>query len=156
MKGWDLGPGVCWLVGLLNVPATCQCISGTDLLRQFFVLPHSDKSCRSNFPSHPVTVYWHRANQSQHWPYYTRRLAGLPIFKSLVWLDREQNPGGHLNHWANEVVGNGSLELTYFLAVSHTQRSWYTKGWDLRPGVGQPLGSGLSKRLSSKATAYGP
>ena len=38
---------------LLNVPATCQCISGTDLLRQFYVLP----SCRSNFPSHPVTVY---------------------------------------------------------------------------------------------------
>ena len=25
---------------LLNVPATCQCISGTDLLRQFYVLPH--------------------------------------------------------------------------------------------------------------------
>ena len=28
---------VCWL---LNVPATCYCISGTDLLRQFYVLPH--------------------------------------------------------------------------------------------------------------------
>ena len=28
---------VCWL---LNVPATCECISGTDLLRQFYVLPH--------------------------------------------------------------------------------------------------------------------
>ena len=27
----------CWL---LNVPATCKCISGTDLLRQFYVLPH--------------------------------------------------------------------------------------------------------------------
>ena len=26
---------VCWL---LNVPATCQCFSGTDLLRQFYVL----------------------------------------------------------------------------------------------------------------------
>ena len=25
---------------LLNVPATCKCISGTDLLRQFYVLPH--------------------------------------------------------------------------------------------------------------------
>ena len=25
---------------LLNVPATCQCISGTDLLRQVYVLPH--------------------------------------------------------------------------------------------------------------------
>ena len=28
---------VCWL---LNVPATGVCISGTDLLRQFYVLPH--------------------------------------------------------------------------------------------------------------------
>ena len=28
---------VCWL---LNVPATCECASGTDLLRQFYVLPH--------------------------------------------------------------------------------------------------------------------
>ena len=25
---------------LLNVPETCECISGTDLLRQFYVLPH--------------------------------------------------------------------------------------------------------------------
>ena len=25
---------------LFNVPATCECISGTDLLRQFYVLPH--------------------------------------------------------------------------------------------------------------------
>ena len=25
---------------LLNVPATCECISGTDLLRQFYALPH--------------------------------------------------------------------------------------------------------------------
>ena len=28
---------VCWL---LNVPATGECISGTDLHRQFYVLPH--------------------------------------------------------------------------------------------------------------------
>ena len=25
---------------LLNVPATRECISGTDLLRQFYMLPH--------------------------------------------------------------------------------------------------------------------
>ena len=25
---------------LLNIPATCECISGTDLLRQVYVLPH--------------------------------------------------------------------------------------------------------------------
>ena len=97
---------------LLNVPATCECISGTDLLRQFYVLPHWDRSCRSNFPSHPVTVYWHRADQSQCWPYKPGRVAtGVPIFKSLVWLDPEKIPalagfepgtsrsrGGRLNH----------------------------------------------------------
>ena len=32
---------ICLFVGwLLNVPATCECISGTDLHRQFYVLPH--------------------------------------------------------------------------------------------------------------------
>ena len=64
---------VCWL---FNVSATCECISGTDLLRQFYVLPHWDRSCRSNFLPHPVTVYWHRANQSQRRPYNASRLAG--------------------------------------------------------------------------------
>ena len=34
-------PGALQFVGwLLNVPATCECISGMDLLRQFYVLPH--------------------------------------------------------------------------------------------------------------------
>ena len=61
---------------LVNVLATCECISGTDLIRQFYVLPHWDRSCRPNFPSHPVTVYWHRADQSQHWPYHARCLPG--------------------------------------------------------------------------------
>ena len=28
---------VCWL---LNIPATCECISETDLLRQIYVLPY--------------------------------------------------------------------------------------------------------------------
>ena len=45
---------VCWL---LNVPATCKCISGTDLNRHFYVLPNRDRNCRSNGLPHPVTVY---------------------------------------------------------------------------------------------------
>ena len=52
---------------LLNVPATWECISGTDLHRQLYVLPHWDRSCRSNFPSDLNTVNWHLADQSQHW-----------------------------------------------------------------------------------------
>ena len=69
--GWQMF--VCWL---LNVPATGECISGTDLLRQFYVLPHCDWSCRSNVLPHPVTLYWHRADQFQCWPYNARHLAG--------------------------------------------------------------------------------
>ena len=79
---------------LLNVLATCKCISGSDQLRQFYVLPHWDISCRSNFPSHPATVYWHQANQSQHWPRRQtpgRVATGVPMFKSLVWLDPEKS-----------------------------------------------------------------
>ena len=65
---------VCWF---LNVPATCYSISETDLLRQLYVLPHWDRSSRPNFPSHTITVCWHRANQSQRQPYNVRRLTGL-------------------------------------------------------------------------------
>ena len=37
-RRWNsVGLFVGWL---LNVPATCECISGTDLLRQFYMLPH--------------------------------------------------------------------------------------------------------------------
>ena len=34
------GGGGLFVGWLLNVPATCECISGVDLLRQFYVLPH--------------------------------------------------------------------------------------------------------------------
>ena len=47
---------VCCFLGCLNDPAICQCISWTDLLRQVYVLPHRDRSCRSDLP-HPVKVY---------------------------------------------------------------------------------------------------
>ena len=46
----------CLLVAF-KVPATCWDISGTNLLRQVYAPPHCDRSCRSNFLPHPVTVY---------------------------------------------------------------------------------------------------
>ena len=49
-------------VWLLNAPAACSCISRTYLHRQLHVLLHLDRSCLSNFLSHPVAVYWHRAS----------------------------------------------------------------------------------------------
>ena len=54
----DVESEVCLLVGcLINVPATCECISGTDLLRKVYVLPHWDRGCSSNFLCHPATVH---------------------------------------------------------------------------------------------------
>ena len=41
---------VCLFIGwMLNVPATCECISRTDLLRHYYVLPHKYRRCGSNF-----------------------------------------------------------------------------------------------------------
>ena len=57
---------------LLKVPAPQGGICSDKL----YVLPHWDRSCRSNMLSHPVTVYWHQANQFQSWPYDARRLTG--------------------------------------------------------------------------------
>ena len=65
--------------GLLDVPATCLCISGAGLLRKIYVLPQWDRLCRSNFLPHPVIVYWHRANHSQGWPRNARRPAIQPL-----------------------------------------------------------------------------
>ena len=68
---WWFGTGkrlVGWLVGWLpNVPATCKCISGTDLFRQIYVLPHRQKLQikRSISPStDPITP---GAWQGSHW-----------------------------------------------------------------------------------------
>ena len=99
-----LGKNSLFVGWLLNVPARCECILGMDLLRQFYVLPHWDRSCRSNCPSHPVTIYWHQADQSQHWPYIARRLAGWPLGCQFLrhWYDstpeksrckQDSNPG---------------------------------------------------------------
>ena len=41
---------------LLHVPAACSCISGTDLLRQTYVLPHRDRRYRENSPFRPIIV----------------------------------------------------------------------------------------------------
>ena len=37
LPGSDVVVVVCWF---LNVPATCECVSGTDQLRQLYVLVH--------------------------------------------------------------------------------------------------------------------
>ena len=62
---------VCWL---FNVPATC--VSQGRICSDNFRCCHTDIRVADQVFHHPVTVYWHRANQSQHWPCNTRRVAG--------------------------------------------------------------------------------
>ena len=67
---------VCWLVGCLTSQQQASVSQGRICEDNFNMLPHWDRSCRSNVLPHPVTVHWHRADQSQCWPYNARRLAG--------------------------------------------------------------------------------
>ena len=82
---------------LLNVPATCLCISGMDLLRQVYVLhatPRSKMQIKlSTLSSHsiltlgqlvPVLTLWYQAPG--------RVATGVPVLKSLVWLDLKKIP----------------------------------------------------------------
>ena len=106
---------------LPNIPATCLFFSGMGLLRQVYVLPHWDRSRRSNFLPHPVTVYWHWVNQSQHWSCNTRRLAGLTLECQCLshWYDlTTNNPGtnGILN------PGSSATEVDA-LTIRPTRRS---------------------------------
>ena len=72
---WEGGVVLCWW---LFVPTT-GCISGTDLLRQLRMPSYWDRSRRSNFLPHPVTISWHLANQFQRWLFNARRLVGQPV-----------------------------------------------------------------------------
>ena len=54
------------------------------LHRWLHVLPHYDRSCRSNLPSHLATVYWYWTSQSKQWPCFTRHLVGLQI-QGHIW-----------------------------------------------------------------------
>ena len=67
---------VCWLAGCLTSQLQASVSQGRICSDNFTCCPHWDTSCRSNVLPHPVTVYWHRADQSQRWPYNARRLAG--------------------------------------------------------------------------------
>ena len=87
----------CLFVGCLTYFGTC-------LLRQVYMLPHWDRSCRSNFLSYPVIACWHRANQSRRWCFNARHLAGvatgISIFNTFrtanetfsFWAWRRQRP----------------------------------------------------------------
>ena len=72
---------VCWL---LNVPATCECISGTDLLRQFYVLPHSTVIEVAEQTFHLIQSQYTDTEPTSPSTDPGRVATGVPIFKSLV------------------------------------------------------------------------
>ena len=67
---------ICLFVGCLTSQQQASVSQGRICSDNFTCCHTWDRSCRSNVLPHPVTVYWHRANQSQSWPYNARRLAG--------------------------------------------------------------------------------
>ena len=67
---------VCLSVGCFTSQQHASVSQGRICTDNFYMLPHWERSCRSNFLPHPVTVYRHPADQSQRWPYNARRLAG--------------------------------------------------------------------------------
>ena len=83
-----------------------------------YVLPHWDRSCRSNFLPHPVTLYWQRADQSECWSCACQdshrsanfQVTGLSRPRTIPTAQTGINPlivrsrGGRLNHSANETV----------------------------------------------------
>ena len=73
---WTKGQRRRMFVGCLTSQQQASVSQGRICSDNFTCCHTWDRSCRSNVLPHPVTVYWHRANQSQCWPYNGRRLAG--------------------------------------------------------------------------------
>ena len=101
---------------LFNIPPTCKVyLRGTSAMTTFYAAILKQKLLTTL--SHPVTVYWHWADQSQHWPCtalqhgcfshwhdstgesrnWSPKSSSLKarhlttrMFKSLAWLDRQK------------------------------------------------------------------
>ena len=109
-----------------------MCISGTYLLRQLCMLPHWDKSCRSNFLSYPVTIYW-QPSQTLECQAPGKVATEAPVVKSLVWLNPkndpwrkwESNPALPLSKQTfprdQEAVKSGRSSFVCFLSMQHAK-----------------------------------
>ena len=67
--------GVCWLVGCLTSQQHASVPQGRICSDKFTCCHTEIVADQTNFLPHPVTVYWHQADQSHCWS-HTRRLAG--------------------------------------------------------------------------------
>ena len=67
---------ICLLVGCLTSQQHATVSQGRICSDKFTCCHTKIEAADQNFLPHPVTVYWHRADQSQHWPYNARCLAG--------------------------------------------------------------------------------
>ena len=90
---------VCLLVGCLTSQQHVSVSQGR-ICSDSFTCCHTEIQVADQ----TVTVYWHRANQSQHWPYNAKRLAGQPLKCQFLshwydstpeksWHKQDSNPG---------------------------------------------------------------
>ena len=90
-----------------------------------------DRSCRSSFRSHLVTLQWHRANQSQHWLYNANHWYDSTPEKSRR--ERDSNPGYPRRRNATTfMVGleNGHIRTH----LTQKRSSWGTQKKKKNPG----------------------
>ena len=85
----------CLFHGCLASHRQAKCISGREVARRHDALPHWQRSCKSGLLSHPLAVYFYRADQFYIGPITPGRVATrLPTFKSQVLLLRDNHEDG--------------------------------------------------------------
>ena len=120
--------GECLLVGCLTSQQHASVSQGR--ICSIFTCCHS---AVQTFPSHSVTVYWHRARQSLA-PAPGRVTTAVPIFMSLVGPGQIQaeagfeprifrSQGGRLNHWANKAVRRKLVNISLLTLVNRQRTS---------------------------------
>ena len=125
-NGEDKGLFVSWL---LNVPATCQCISGTDLLRHF-------TCCHTEIEVADPTFHLTQSQYADTGPTSPstdpgRVATGVPIVKALVY---DSTPDEKSRLQRDSSPGSSALEADA-LTTRPTRRSWgkiREREWGLR------------------------
>ena len=100
---------VCWLLACLTSQQHASVSQGRICSDNFTCYHTEIEVADPDFPSHPVTVYRHRANQSQHLDFnatgMTRPDPGQISEQERFEPEIFRSRGGDLNHKANEAVG---------------------------------------------------
>ena len=112
IRGWLF----CFVFSLLKVPSSCKECLRNEFVQIFVMLPHWDRSGRSNLQSHPVTVSWHHANMSLYLSWHLSRTTSLA-----KWLRR---PPWEQKIWGLNPVCDGILPGQVILLTSKLALKW--------------------------------